>query len=231
MIAGHFATAMIAKQKFPKGSLLFFLIASQFQDLLWLVFHYLGLEPTGPSDVFDATLSNVMVEMTYSHDVVPQLFWGGMVFLIGRFLFASTTIGLVGLALYAGHFILDFFSGFPHHIFGEHTHQVGLGFYETNVYLAILIEAVFIAAALWYYFAQEAKAGIKRSHGQTLAIIGVYVYSVLYLAAIATTSIREWFNLPEFDIGFNTSVPTLIFTYLALIWVLLRAVPVKAEAN
>ena len=74
MIAGHFATAMIAKHKFPKGSLLFFLIASQFQDLLWLVFHYLGLEPTGPADVFDATLSNVMVEMTYSHDLVPQLF-------------------------------------------------------------------------------------------------------------------------------------------------------------
>jgi hypothetical protein len=33
MLAGHFSTALVANQKSPKGSLLFFLIASQFQDL------------------------------------------------------------------------------------------------------------------------------------------------------------------------------------------------------
>ena len=59
MIAGHYATALIAHQKFPKGTLLFFLLASQFQDVLWFVFHYLGLEPTTPTDVFDATISTL----------------------------------------------------------------------------------------------------------------------------------------------------------------------------
>jgi hypothetical protein len=29
MIAGHFTTALIAKQKFPEGTLLYFLIVSQ----------------------------------------------------------------------------------------------------------------------------------------------------------------------------------------------------------
>ena len=48
MIAGHFTTALIAKQKFPKGTLLYFLIISQLQDFLWFTFHYLGLEPTNP---------------------------------------------------------------------------------------------------------------------------------------------------------------------------------------
>ena len=48
MIAGHYATALVAHQKFPKGPLLFFLVVSQFQDLVWFVFHYLGLEPTTP---------------------------------------------------------------------------------------------------------------------------------------------------------------------------------------
>ncbi|MDG1393839.1 MAG: FISUMP domain-containing protein [Flavobacteriaceae bacterium] len=74
MIAGHFTTALIAKQKFPKGTLLYFLIISQLQDFLWFTFHYLGLEPTNPSDAFDATLNNMAVDMLYSHDLLPQLF-------------------------------------------------------------------------------------------------------------------------------------------------------------
>ncbi len=49
MLAGHFTTALIAKQKFPKGTLLYFLIISQLQDFLWFLFHYLGLEPTNPT--------------------------------------------------------------------------------------------------------------------------------------------------------------------------------------
>ncbi len=219
---------MIAHQKFPKGTLLFFLVVSQFQDLLWLIFHYLGLEPTGPGDVFDATMANVMVEMTYSHDLIPQLVWAVLVFLAGWALFKSRKIALVGLALFAGHFVLDFISGFPHHIYGTDTHQVGFGFYETNIWLAILIEAIFVFAVIWYFFEQEAKAGVTRSRGNKAAILGVYVYSILYLATIATTSLRDWLNIPEFDAGFNTAVPTLIFTYAVLMWILLRAVPAKS---
>ncbi|MFT5797226.1 MAG: hypothetical protein ACI84R_001283 [Candidatus Azotimanducaceae bacterium] len=63
---------------------------------------------------------NVM--LTFRHHLVPQIIWAGLFFLIGRFLFKSTAIGLVVLALFAGHFILGFFSGHPHHLFGEDTH-------------------------------------------------------------------------------------------------------------
>ena len=122
MLAGHYTTALIAHQKFPKGTLLYFLIASQLQDLLWFTFHYLGLEHTGPSDVFNATLSNMTVDMLYSHDLIPQLCWIFIIFLIGKLLFKDTKIGLAGAALVVGHFVLDFFSGHPHHIFGlEHV--------------------------------------------------------------------------------------------------------------
>ena len=64
MLAGHFTTALIAKQKFPKGTLLYFLIISQLQDFLWFTFHYLSLEPTNPTDAFDASLSNMVVDMS-----------------------------------------------------------------------------------------------------------------------------------------------------------------------
>jgi hypothetical protein len=220
MLAGHYTTALIANQKFTKGSLLYFLIASQFQDLLWFTFHLLGLEYTGPDDVLDTTLSNMSVDMIYSHDLLPQIFWLVVVFLIGKVLFKSNKIGFAGAALVAGHFVLDFFSGHPHHIFGAETQDVALGLYATNVYLAIAIEAVFCVLVLLYFFKQDAKNGIKRTSKNKTSIIGLFVFGIVFMLSIATTSFRELFGITEFDLGFNSNVPTLILTYIAMIFYL-----------
>ena len=225
MLAGHYTTALVAYQKFPKGTLLYFLIASQLQDLLWFIFHFLGFERTGPSDVLDTTLSNMTVDMLYSHDLLPQIFWLIVIFLIGKVLFKSTKIGMVGSALVAGHFVLDFFSGHPHHIFGAETQDIALGLYATNVYLAIAIEAVFCVAILWYFFKQEAKNGVQRTSKNKASIIGLFVFGIVFMLTIATTSFRELFNIPEFNLGFNSSVPTLVLTYFGMIFYLNYFVP------
>lgn len=225
MLAGHYTTALIAHQKFPKGTLLFFLFASQLQDLLWFTFHYLGLEHTTPNDVFDTTISNMAVNMLYSHDLIPLIFWLLLIFVIGRIAFKDTKIGLVGVALVLGHFVLDFFSGHPHYVFGTESQSVGLGNYTTNVYQALAIEAVFVVLSLWYFFSQEAKNGIQRTTKNKAAIIGAFVYGIVFMLSVATYSFRELFGIPEFDLRFNTVVPTLIFTYVALILYLNYVVP------
>lgn len=225
MLVGHYSTALIAHQKFPTGSLLYFLIAAQLQDFLWFLFHYLGLETTLPSDIFGATLSNMQVDMLYSHDLLPQLLWVGLVFLFGKYYFKSTKIGLIGVALMLGHFILDFFSGHPHHLFGAESAHVGLGLYASNIYLAIAIEAAFTAIVLWYFFSQEAKKGIQRSTQNRMSIIGLFVFGVAFLLFVATVSFREWFNIPEIDFGFNTNIPVLIMTYIGMIVFLQYFVP------
>ena len=231
MLAGHYTTALIAHQKFPKGTLLYFLIASQLQDLLWFTFHYLGLEQTGPSDVFNASLNSFAVDMLYSHDLLPQILWVIIIFLIGKFLFKNTKIGLTGAALVVVHFVLDLFSGHPHHVFGAETQEIGLGLYASNPFLAIAIEAVFIIATLWYFFGQEAKKGIQRTAKNRAAIIGLFIFGILFMSSIATTSFREWFNIPDFNMGFNTNVPTLILTYLGMIAYLNYFVPIVKEAK
>jgi len=225
MLAGHFTTALIAKQKFPKGALLYFLIISQLQDILWFLFHYLGLEQTNPSDAFDATLSNMAVDMLYSHDLIPLFFWLAVVFVIGKILFKSTQIGLVSMALVSVHFVLDFFSGHMHHLFGADTMEAGLGLYASSPYLAILIEAIFIVGALWYFFREEAKTGIIRTTKNRIAIISVFAYGIIFMLVIATRSFRELFSIPEFDFGFNTNIPTLILTYAAMLYCLNYFVP------
>ena len=220
MLAGHFSTALIAKQKFSKGTLLYFLIISQLQDFLWFVFHYLGIEPTNPSDAFDATLSNMAVDMVYSHDLLPLLIWLFIAFTLGKILFKSTQIGLVSMALVSMHFVLDFFSGHMHHLFGAETMELGFGLYASNPYLAIIIEALFSVVALWYFFREESKKGIKRTKKNKISIMSVFAYGIIFMLLIATHSFRELFGIPEFDLGFNTNIPTLIFTYGAMLYCL-----------
>ena len=230
MLAGHYATALVAYQKYPKGTLLYFLLASQLQDLLWFIFHYLGLEKTTPNDVFDTTVSNMAVNMLYSHDLIPLIVWLIIIFLIGKFTFKDNKNGLVGSTLVLSHFVLDFFSGHPHHIFGLDSGTVGLGNYATNVYQAIAIESVAIVVILWYFFSQENKNGIQRSAKNRASIIGLFIFGIIFMLSIATTSFRELLGIPEFDLGFNTSVPTLIITYVSMIIYLHYFVP-KFEVN
>lgn len=217
MLAGHYTAALVAYQKFPKGTLLYFLIASQLQDLLWFTLHFAGLEYTGPNDVFDTTLSNMTVDMLYSHDLLPQIIWFVIIFLVGKVLFKSTKIGAAGALIVASHFVLDIFSGHAHHIFGADTQSIALGLYATNVYLAIAIEVIFCMAMLWYFFKKEAKNGVLRTSKNKASIIGLFAFGILFMLSIATTSFRELLGIPAFDLGFNTNVPTLVTTYIAMI--------------
>lgn len=225
MLAGHYATALVAHQKFPKGTLLFFLIVSQLQDLLWFTFHYLGLEPTGPKDALNATLNNMTVDMLYSHDLIPQVIWVLIIFLTGKLLFKSNKVGLISAALIVGHFVLDAFSGHPHHVFGEETQAIGFGLYASNVFLAIGIEAAFCVAALCYFFSEEDKSGIQRTSKNKAFIIGLFAFGLVFMLSIATTSFRQWLNIPEFDLGFNSNMPTLMLTYIGMIFYLNYFVP------
>jgi hypothetical protein len=221
MLSGHFAPALLAHKKhLPKGVLLYFLIASQLQDLLWLVFHYLGLEPTLPSDALDVTLESIVVDMLYSHDLYPQIAWLFIVFVAGAVFFKSTKIGLIGAAITLSHLLLDLISGYPHHLFGPHTHIVGLGLYVTSVYLAILIEAIFISVALWFFFRRQSRWGINRSSKNVLSIIAVFAGGVLFILFIASVSLRTWFGIPDFSIPFNTTIPVLMLTYWGMIFYL-----------
>ena len=107
-----------------------------------------------------------------------------------------------------------------HYIFGADTMQAGLGLYASNPYLAILIEVLFSFGALWYFFKEEVKKGISRTTKNRIAIISVFAYGIIFMLLIATKSFRELFGIPEFDLGFNTNMPTLIFTYGAMLYCL-----------
>jgi len=62
-------------------------------------------------------------------------------------------------------------------------------------------------------------------HTSRYSAISVFAYGIIFMLLIATRSFRELFGIPEFDLGFNTNMPTLIFTYGAMLYCLNHFVP------
>ncbi|MEL6110891.1 MAG: hypothetical protein AAFU85_33205 [Planctomycetota bacterium] len=202
MLAGHYATALVANQKFGslEGSrvnskvLFYFLVASQFPDLLWVVFHFMGLEPTTPDSLLDMTLKTLTVDMSFSHDLIPALFWTVVVYAAGRLLF-SKAIGLAGGCLVVIHTAADYAAGYPHHLCGANTPSIGFAAYHSVPMIAVAWEAAFTVVALFLFFEGERKSGIRRTGWNAFTIVGLFVSNVLFMAFLAYSSLRQQFNL------------------------------------
>jgi hypothetical protein len=88
-----------------------------------------------------------------------------------------------------------------------------------------------MVAELTYYFRDEAKAGIVRTTKNRAAIIGVFVYGIVFMLSIATVSFRDLFGLPVLNFAFNTTIPTIMLTYIAMTAVLYWAIPKNVKTR
>lgn len=170
MLAGHYATALVAQQRapsrqFPAYLLAWYLAVSQLPDLLWLVFHTLGLEPTRPTDLLDVTLQDLSVDMMFSHDVVPIVGWAVLFGILGAVVFRERCVGLATVALAGLHALTDYLGCYPHHVLGPETPVVGTGLYLTLPYLGIALEAVYIVFFVGWFLRDERRRGVVRSPG------------------------------------------------------------------
>lgn len=232
MLAGHYATALVADQYSSRNTLFFFLFASALPDLLWHVFALVGLEPTGPVNVLDMTLQNLDVDMMFSHDLLPTLGWMALLYGFGTLAFKSHKIGLIAALLLLGHNLADYAAGYPHHVFGPETPAVGFAAYKSVPLLAVAYEAVFTAIFLFIFFRTEHRRGIHRQPGNRAAIIGLFVFTVAFLTTCANTSLREYLGLPEINSILLLTIPNLMFVYWAMLFYLFyfvrRTAPVSA---
>jgi hypothetical protein len=207
MIAGHYATALVAQQRAPRGQIAFYLVASQLPDLAWYGMAALGLPQMesahGPYDP----------AMMASHDLVPVLGWIVLAFILGGLLFRAWGPALAGAALVTVHELVDLLAGFPHNVLGPDTLLVGTGVYYSAPHAAVLIEALFAAGLLAFVAFTDHRRGVHRSLGTWLGRVLVFgggIGSTLLTASM----------LAEFDP--NASLPggmvaVLIATYLGQI--------------
>ena len=239
MLAGHYATALVANERLGvlegnrinTSRLLYFLIASQLPDLLWVVFHFVGLEPTTPPSVLDTTLKTLTVDMVFSHDLIPSLFWTGVLYVVGRLWFRSSLIGLTGSCLLVVHILCDYAAGYPHHVCGVQSPSVGFAAYHSVPLVAVTFEAVFTAGALYLFFDGERKRGIRRTIGNVIAIVGLFAFNIVFMALIANTSLRERFVLGGVDNQLTALMPNMVVTYWGMLFFLLFTARVVQKAS
>ncbi len=218
MIAGHFTTALVAKRYYTAGSIMFFLIASQLLDLLWLIFHYLGWETTKPDNYMHVSLDSLQVEMTYSHDVIPVLVWIVLTIMFGRWVFKNWKTGLIGGFLVFLHAIVDYIGAYSHHVFGPQTPDVTTGLYYSAPNLAVFIELIFLVVMMFWVVRLDKKAAVKRSRGTWIVWILVFAGCTSLMFLTADTSIADRFGLGNVEWMSGTTVPFLSITYFSMIF-------------
>ncbi len=223
MLAGHFTTAFVAKQQAPRGHLAYFLVASQLPDLLWLIFHYLGLEPTHPDNMMNVSLDTMRVEMTYSHDLIPMLGWIALTVLLGRVMFSSWRPGWAGGVLVLIHALTDYVGGFPHNVFGPHTHAVGTGLYNSAPYFAVGLEAIFTIVVMAWVLRVDAKAGVRRARKTLIVWALVFGGGLAFMFMSADLTLAELTGVQASPALAGTAMPMMVITYLSMLFALLWA--------
>lgn len=165
MVVGHYSTALVAKRLDPRGPLWLFLLASMFLDFLMAVLVVSGVETMRPDPAAPGPrLASMVVDMTWSHDLLPALAWCAV---LGALAFAwtrSRTTALCVAGLVALHEAFDLVAGFPHFVLGPDTPAVGVGLYLSAPLAALAIEAL-VAFGCVLYFLRSSPLSTARKAG------------------------------------------------------------------
>jgi len=201
MVMGHYATALIPYAYDSNRKLApfwFFLLATQVLDFIMVALVLVGVESIEPSGIFDTSFRHMVVDMTYSHDIAPVLFWSLLFAVITGVVFKSLRLAAIVLGLVLLHESMDLLVGFEHFWFGapesEDAAVFGFGLYNKAPVLGILVEVAICAGLIVWYVKKRASFGKPISVFSQRLLWGVLVGSTLALLAMANQSLASWFN-------------------------------------
>ncbi len=209
MLIGHYIPALLAHSKYKNVSFLLLMFACQIQEAVWLLLHYFG-SPTNPLSVLEAKYTNVVADLTYSHDLIPLIFYSVIMGTIGRLIYKDWKIGFTFALLVVSHFILDFIAGLEHGIFGRDTLQLGFNLYASNPLLGLIIEIITVIIGVFLFVKLEARQGNIVSKKKQVWLYSTFILAILLLLPNVYVSFGELFNI-SWETSFSTLVPTLIF--------------------
>ena len=141
MILGHAATALVAKRVAPDMPWWLLLVSAFLIDIAMFTFVALGIETMESTGADGPSLATNVTQMTFSHDLVPQIGW---TLLAGAIAFAVTRLrvfALIAMALSLGHWLGDLVAGYGHHVLGPDSHPIGTDWYHLNLPAALTFEA------------------------------------------------------------------------------------------
>lgn len=192
MIVGHFATALVATEKAPKAPFWWLLVASNIADFAMVVLVALGVESMVPFSMFEATLENLRVDMTYSHDLLPALAWTVGVGALGYAITRDGATAIWSAVLVAFHEVCDLVSGFYHYVFTSESPRVGLGLYTRAPEAALAIEVALGVVCVWYFVRSRDRRGRSVSPWAKRWLYALVIIGPLSQLPIARTPLSAW---------------------------------------
>jgi len=170
MITGHLATALVAKRAAPAMPWWLLAVAAMLIDIAMFTLVGLGVEQMVPNpEASGPTLATTVVEMTYSHDLIPQVFWIGVSGALAYLVTRNRQFTLIAMMLTGAHWLGDLVAGYGHFVFGPESHALGTDWYHLNLPAALGFEAA-LGVACVYWFTR----GHSFSLGVQVALYGVF---------------------------------------------------------
>ena len=113
MFLGHFGLAFAAKRAAPKASLGVLLLGAQFADLLWPLLLLAGIEQVQIQQGDTPFLDPVFIAYPYSHSLLTQCVFGGLLALVYFALSRNARSALIVGLLVPSHWFLDWLVHVP----------------------------------------------------------------------------------------------------------------------
>ena len=178
MIIGHLATTLVAKRQSPTMPWWMLISAAFLNDIVMFTLVLLGIERMEPDlNAAGPTMSSAVIEMTYSHDLLPQLFWislsGILVFLLTR----DRTFAVVAMLLTFVHWVSDLISGYGHFVYGPDSHAIGTDWYHQNFLAALIFEGL-LGVFCVYWFTRN-RAVSRRNQAALYIFFGLFSFLLL----------------------------------------------------
>jgi hypothetical protein len=152
MLIGHYATALVAKERNYDTPLWLFVAAATLPDFVMSGLVLAGVERMTPDLAqTDSLFEQMVVDTPYSHDLIPIAIWA---FAAALFVFAFArriAPALWGGGLVLFHELCDLVSGFEHHLFGSDSQAFGLALYSSAPVAGLAIELFLaLACVIWF---------------------------------------------------------------------------------
>jgi hypothetical protein len=191
MIVGHYAAALVPYSRLESRPLWLLLVCANVPEFLWLALALAGVEPAKPASLLDATFPTIDVHMTYSHNLIPGVIQGVIVFALVQAIWRDRPLALWCGALTVVHVLCDLLVGFKHELLGPDSPQVSLDTYGHAPVIAIAIELVFALACVFAYLRSEERRGRPLTRGRTAALYGVFIVGILMWLPATSMSLRQ----------------------------------------